>query len=176
MCKVVETQQCSAINCKNYQSTRSDLAFHRFPKDAQRCARWVQNLRNASLHGIPLDQLHWTYRVCSAHFHSSQFKRPSDVHGGLNCDAVPTRIQAPNPPPPLDVERKRKPPKTRQELPRKKRKQSKVPPPSKDQHTGEAVAGPSSRAHYTEEPVAGPSSISYCSFLEIYTKLELASS
>ncbi|CAM4574539.1 unnamed protein product [Leuciscus chuanchicus] len=103
--------------------------------------------------------LHRTNRVCSAHFHSSQFKRPSDVHGGLKWDAVPTKIEAPNPPPPLDVERKLKPPKTRQELPRKKRKQSHVPPPSKDQHTGEAVVGPSSRAQYTEEAVAGPSSM-----------------
>lgn len=43
-------------------------------------------------------------------------------HGGLKWDAVPTNINAPNPPPPLDIERKCKPPKTRQELPWKKRK------------------------------------------------------
>lgn len=43
-------------------------------------------------------------------------------HGRLKWDAVPTKVEAPNPPPPLDVERKRKPPKTRQELPFKKRK------------------------------------------------------
>ncbi|XP_042577290.1 uncharacterized protein LOC109045035 [Cyprinus carpio] len=108
---------------------------------------------------VPPPSKHRTYRVCSAHFHSSQFKRPSDVHGGLKWDAVPTKIEASNPPPPLDVERKRKPPKTRQELPRKKRKQSHVPPPSEDQHTGEAVVGPSSWAQCTEEAVAGPSTM-----------------
>ncbi len=43
-------------------------------------------------------------------------------HSGLKWDAVPTNVNAPNPPPPLDIERKRKPPKTRQELPCKKRK------------------------------------------------------
>lgn len=38
-------------------------------------------------------------------------------------------------------------------------KQSHVPPPSKDQHTGEAVVGPSSWAQCTEEAVAGPSTM-----------------
>ncbi len=43
-------------------------------------------------------------------------------HAGLKWDAVPTIVNAPNPPPPLDLELKRKPPKTRQELPPKRRK------------------------------------------------------
>jgi len=41
-------------------------------------------------------------------------------HAGLKWDAVPTMIDAPNPPPPLEL--KRKPPKPRQELAPKKRK------------------------------------------------------
>lgn len=43
-------------------------------------------------------------------------------HAGLKWDAVPTMVNAPNPPPPLDLKLKRKPPKTRQELPPKRRK------------------------------------------------------
>ncbi|XP_016106283.1 52 kDa repressor of the inhibitor of the protein kinase-like isoform X2 [Sinocyclocheilus grahami] len=118
--------QCSAINCKNYQCNSTHLAFHRFPKDPDRCARWVQNLRNASLMGISFQRLHHNYRVCSAHFHTSQFKRPSNVHAGLKWDAVPTMVNAPTPPPPLDLVLKRKPPKTRQELPPKRRKKSNI--------------------------------------------------
>ncbi|KAK7169962.1 hypothetical protein R3I94_000258 [Phoxinus phoxinus] len=118
--------QCSAINCKNYQCNSTNLAFHRFPKDPERCARWVQHLRNASLMGISSQRLNLNYRVCSAHFHATQFKRPSNVHAGLKWDAVPTMIDAPNPPPPLDLEFRRKPPKPRQELPPKKRKKINV--------------------------------------------------
>ena len=43
-------------------------------------------------------------------------------HAGLNWNAVPTMVNAPNPPQPLDIEQRRKPPKTRQELPPKTRK------------------------------------------------------
>ncbi|XP_058632022.1 uncharacterized protein LOC131540777 isoform X2 [Onychostoma macrolepis] len=124
--KWTKRTQCSAINCKNYQCNSTNLAFHRFPKDPNRCARWVQNLRNASLMGISSQRLHHNYRVCSAHFHASQFKRPSNVHAGLKWDAVPTMVNAPNPPPPLDLKLKRKPPKTRQELPPKRRKKSNI--------------------------------------------------
>ena len=41
-------------------------------------------------------------------------------HAGLNWNAVPTMVSAPNPPLPPDLESKRKPPKKRQELPPKK--------------------------------------------------------
>ncbi|XP_033502419.2 uncharacterized protein LOC117269502 [Epinephelus lanceolatus] len=153
-----QRKKCSAINCKNYQWNTPHLAFHRFPKDPDRCARWVHNLRNASLEGISTQQLHQSYRVCSGHFHSSQFKRPSDVHAGLIWSAVPTRVNVPNPPPTLAVEKKRKPPKKRQELPLKKRKliarpsspdvaatgPTLPPPPS-----AEDIPGPSSQAPHT---------------------------
>ncbi|XP_076125776.1 uncharacterized protein LOC143105625 [Alosa pseudoharengus] len=123
-------KQCSAINCKNDQCDRKHVAFYRFPKDPDRCARWVRHLRNASLKKINSQLLHKSYRVCSDHFQPSQFKKPSDVHAGLKRNAVPTRANAPNPPPRLHVELKRKPPKQRQELPKKKRKQSHVVHPS----------------------------------------------
>ncbi|XP_039542240.1 THAP domain-containing protein 3-like [Pimephales promelas] len=153
--------QCSAINCNNYQCTSNELAFHRFPKDPERSARWVQNLRNASLAGISSQRLNQNYRVCSAHFHPSQFKRPSDVHAGLNWNAVPTMVNAPNPPPPpLDIEHKRKPPKTRQELPPKKRQQSHATGPFFEKHSlpdEDAVAGSSSPPPSTDnKAVAGP--------------------
>ncbi|KAJ8277142.1 hypothetical protein GJAV_G00071910 [Gymnothorax javanicus] len=128
---------CSAINCKNYQCGNAHLAFHHFPNDPDRCARWVQNLRNASLIGISTQRLHQSYRVCSAHFHPSQFKRPSDVHAGLKWNAVPTRIDAPNPPLPLDLETRRKAPKKRQVLLPKKWKQSHAAPLS---NVGSSVA------------------------------------
>ncbi|KAJ8009245.1 hypothetical protein DPEC_G00086890 [Dallia pectoralis] len=87
-----------------------------------------------------------TYRVCSEHFHPSQLKRPSDVHAGLNWNAVPTIVNAPNPPPPLDIEHKRKPPKTRQELPPKQRKRSHTTSSVFGEHSlpdNDAFAGPS---------------------------------
>ncbi|KAA0718323.1 52 kDa repressor of the inhibitor of the protein kinase [Triplophysa tibetana] len=113
--------QCSAINCKNYQCDSTDVAFHRFPKDPDRSSKWVQNLRNASLLEISPERLNQNYRVCSAHFHASQFKRPSDVHAGLKWNAVPTLVNVSKPSPPVDLELKRKQPKTCPELPPKKR-------------------------------------------------------
>ncbi|KAK2891066.1 hypothetical protein Q8A67_013709 [Cirrhinus molitorella] len=53
--------QCSAIHCNNYQCDRTDIAFHRFPKDPDRCARWVQHLRNAYLKGISSQRLSYKY-------------------------------------------------------------------------------------------------------------------
>ncbi|XP_062398427.1 52 kDa repressor of the inhibitor of the protein kinase-like isoform X2 [Sardina pilchardus] len=129
-----QTEQCSAINCENYQCDSKHLAFHRFPKDPHRCASWVENLGNASLMKISCKELRKSYNVCSAHFLPSQFKRPSDVHAGLKRDAVPTRANAPKRSSPLDTELQRKRPKQRQEMATKKRKQSHVVHPSNAGH------------------------------------------
>ncbi|KAK9966087.1 hypothetical protein ABG768_003217 [Culter alburnus] len=156
--------QCSAIHCKNYQCSTTEVAFHRFPKDPDRCARWVLHLRNASLLGISPLQLNQNYRVCSAHFHSSQFKRACDVHAGLKWNAVPTMVNDPDPPLPLDLRLRRKRSKTRQKLPLKKRQKKIVclanvvsstadsvqQPPDSVVHPPTAVTSP-------DAPVAGPS-------------------
>ncbi|XP_029939832.1 uncharacterized protein LOC115382270 isoform X2 [Salarias fasciatus] len=60
-----------------------------------RCALWVQRLCNPSLKGISSEKLHQSYRVCSVHFDTTQFKRPSDVHAGLKWNAVPKDQSAP---------------------------------------------------------------------------------
>lgn len=153
--------QCAAIDCKNYQcQTTHGFAFHRFPKDPDRCAKWVLNLGNASLMGISSERLHHSYRACSAHFHPNQFKRPSDVHAGLKWDAVPTMINGPNSPPTVISKLRRKPPKKRQELPPKKRKQSYVPPSTANSSTPESVQQPTDSMTDITAPVAavaGPS-------------------
>ncbi|XP_077061809.1 uncharacterized protein LOC143714469 [Siphateles boraxobius] len=132
--------QCSAINCKNYQCDSTNLAFHRFPKDPDRCARWVQCLRNASLMEVSSQRLNLNYRVCSAHFHATQFKRPSNVHAGLKWDAVPTMIDDPDPTPPL-----RRQPRQEESPPKKRNKKKMVYPSNADgvqRHTA-SEAGPS---------------------------------
>ncbi|XP_057198325.1 52 kDa repressor of the inhibitor of the protein kinase-like isoform X2 [Triplophysa rosa] len=142
--------QCSAINCKNYQCDSTDVAFHRFPKDPDRCSKWVQNLRNASLLEISPQRLNQNYRVCSAHFHASQFKRPSDVHAGLKWNAVPTLVNV-SKPPPVDLELKRKPPNSCQELPPKKRSSTAVSVQQPTGSTSETDSKP------PDASVAGPS-------------------
>ncbi|XP_063058153.1 52 kDa repressor of the inhibitor of the protein kinase-like [Engraulis encrasicolus] len=147
--------QCSAINCTNYYST-GDLSFHRFPKDPQRCAKWVQNLRNASLRRITPERLNKNYRVCSAHFDDSQIRWRYNVRLGLTSDAVPTIVNAPNPPPPLG---KRKPPKERHELPTKRRKTALCPPSeeSTGDQTGDSPTAEDSTLPTFEDSTLSPS-------------------
>ncbi|XP_065149841.1 uncharacterized protein [Paramisgurnus dabryanus] len=150
--------QCSAIHCKNYQCNNSDVAFHRFPKEPDRCAKWVQNLRNASLMGMSSQRLNTNYRVCSAHFDASQFKRSCDVHAGLKWNAVPTVVSAPDPPAPLDLKLKRKRPKKCQELPSKKRTKSFIVDlPNAVSSTADSVEQPPDSKTSHDASVAGPS-------------------
>ncbi|KAG7483618.1 hypothetical protein MATL_G00040360 [Megalops atlanticus] len=80
---------CAAPNCTR-KSTQSDLAFFRFPRDAQRCKLWVENCRRADLEDKTSDQLNKHYRLCAKHFEASMISKSSPYRTVLKDNAIPT--------------------------------------------------------------------------------------
>ncbi|KAI0217530.1 hypothetical protein LSAT2_030696 [Lamellibrachia satsuma] len=63
-------QHCAAFNCNNYTGSTKGLSFFTFPKDEDRCSKWVQNIRRADLVGKKASALRH-YKLCGLHFESS---------------------------------------------------------------------------------------------------------
>ncbi|KAM4796154.1 52 kDa repressor of the inhibitor of the protein kinase [Rhinophrynus dorsalis] len=80
---------CAAPNCTR-KSTQSDLAFFRFPRDPERCQRWVENCRRSDLEDKTPDQLNKHYRLCARHFEDSMICRSSPYRTVLKDNAIPT--------------------------------------------------------------------------------------
>ena len=68
--KTLETY-CAAVDCHNSRRN-CKLSMFRFPKDEQRCKKWVQNTRCEDIRNIPSHKL-YSYELCSNHFEDSQF-------------------------------------------------------------------------------------------------------
>ena len=62
---------CAAYACHNSRRN-CKLSMFRFPKEEERCEKWIQNTRHDDLRKLPLHKL-YTYELCSDHFESSQF-------------------------------------------------------------------------------------------------------
>ncbi|GAB6025455.1 hypothetical protein CHUAL_011199 [Chamberlinius hualienensis] len=43
---------CAAINCSNSRTKKPDLSFFRFPKETERCKKWISNCQRISWHTI----------------------------------------------------------------------------------------------------------------------------
>ena len=67
-----------------------------FPKDEERCKKWVQNCRREVLRHIPVKKL-FEYQLCSNHFEDSQFMN-KETKSKLIWNAVPTLFDVLNPP------------------------------------------------------------------------------
>lgn len=80
---------CAAPNCTR-KSTQSDLAFFRFPRDPDRCQKWVENCRRSDLEDKTPDQLNKHYRLCAQHFEDSMICRSSPYRTVLRDNAIPT--------------------------------------------------------------------------------------
>ncbi|XP_044142907.1 52 kDa repressor of the inhibitor of the protein kinase [Bufo gargarizans] len=80
---------CAAPNCTR-KSTQSDLAFFRFPRDPNRCQKWVENCRRYDLEDKTPDQLNKHYRLCAQHFEDSMICRSSPYRTVLRENAIPT--------------------------------------------------------------------------------------
>ncbi|KAG8431356.1 hypothetical protein GDO86_018984 [Hymenochirus boettgeri] len=80
---------CAAPNCTR-KSTQSDLAFFRFPRDPDRCQKWVENCRRVDLEDKTPDQLNKHYRLCAQHFEDSMICKSSPYRTILRESAVPT--------------------------------------------------------------------------------------
>ena len=86
---------CAAINCHNARGNCT-LSMFRFPKDEERCKKWVQNLRREDIIHTPLHKL-CHFQLCSNHFEDSQFMN-KNTKSKLIWNAVPTLFDVPNPP------------------------------------------------------------------------------
>ena len=77
---------CAAINCHNSRGNCT-LSMFRFPKDEERCEKWVQHVRREDLRHTPLNKL-CHFQLCSNHFEDSQFMN-RNTKSKLIWNAVP---------------------------------------------------------------------------------------
>uniref|UniRef100_A0A672YLK2 THAP domain containing 12a n=1 Tax=Sphaeramia orbicularis TaxID=375764 RepID=A0A672YLK2_9TELE len=77
--------QCVVSNCTSGKSDPQYL--FRFPRDPERCKKWVEKCQRQDLADKPPDQLYRYYRLCGKHFDTSAFDSVSPV---LKDDAIPT--------------------------------------------------------------------------------------
>ena len=86
---------CAAINCHNARKN-CNLSMFCFPRDEERCRKWVQNTRHEDLRGVTTRKL-YNYQLCSKHFEESQFMN-KETQNKLVWNAIPTLFDVPNPP------------------------------------------------------------------------------
>lgn len=80
--------RCCAPTCANSSDNTSGVSFFRFPKDEERCKKWVANCGRLDLQDKPAEKLFANYRLCSAHFQKASFS--STYRNRLVWNAVPT--------------------------------------------------------------------------------------
>ena len=113
---------CSAINCNNSKKKNPQLSFFTFPKERERCKKWIINTRRKN---VTEDYAHKNLTLCSEHFEDSQFFSVLNKNR-LERYAVPTLFQdLPNPP--EKIATKRKLPDRNHPLPPKKKRRSEQP-------------------------------------------------
>ena len=61
----------AAINCHNARKN-CNLSMFCFPRDEERCRKWVQNTRCEDLRSVTTKKL-YNHQLCSKHFEESQF-------------------------------------------------------------------------------------------------------
>ncbi|KAA0704065.1 52 kDa repressor of the inhibitor of the protein kinase [Triplophysa tibetana] len=80
---------CAALNCTR-NSTHSVLAFFRFPRDPERCKKWVENCCRSDLKDKTPDHLNKYHRLCARHFEPNLITKTSPFRTVLKDSAIPT--------------------------------------------------------------------------------------
>uniref|UniRef100_H2ZWN1 THAP-type domain-containing protein n=1 Tax=Latimeria chalumnae TaxID=7897 RepID=H2ZWN1_LATCH len=81
---------CAAPNCRRKSTQLEHIGFFRFPRDPERCRRWVENCGRKDLWEKTPDQLNKYYRLCSTHFEAPYVSNRSAYRIILRDDAIPT--------------------------------------------------------------------------------------
>lgn len=102
--RISKSPYCGAINCSNNKGANPELSFFYFPKDPERCKKWVINCRREDLLRKDIIYLHTNVRLCSNHFELTQFM--NEKRNSLVWNAIPTIFDIPNPPKSLSIKRK----------------------------------------------------------------------
>ncbi|GLH09911.1 uncharacterized protein LOC103507797 isoform X2, partial [Gryllus bimaculatus] len=85
---------CYEVNCSNNKGRNPDLCFFTFPKDPERCRKWVINSKREDLLQKTSDYTHRNCRLCSNHFEDSQFM--NSIKNSLIKTAIPTLFSISN--------------------------------------------------------------------------------
>ncbi|GFO07102.1 52 kda repressor of the inhibitor of the protein kinase [Plakobranchus ocellatus] len=94
-----KSQWCSAINCTNGRYECPGLSFFRFPRDEERCKKWLINCRRQDLLCKSPRELYTSNVLCAIHFEDSEYTDPHRRNRLKPLKAVPTIFNIPNPPP-----------------------------------------------------------------------------
>lgn len=79
---------CRALNCDNRFFNNKSVSYFRFPKDNERCRKWVVNCRVENLQKRSTEYLNQQCRLCSLHFEDNQFMNATKRQ--LLWNAIPT--------------------------------------------------------------------------------------
>lgn len=85
---------CAALNCSR-NSSHSVLAFFRFPRDPERCKKWVENCSRSDLKDKTPDHLNKYHRLCARHFEPNLIQKTSPFRTVLKDSAIPTIFENP---------------------------------------------------------------------------------
>ncbi|TRY89223.1 hypothetical protein DNTS_025395 [Danionella cerebrum] len=85
---------CAAFNCSR-NSSHSVLAFFRFPRDPERCMKWVENCSRSDLKDKTPAHLNKYHRLCARHFEPSLITKTSPFRTVLKDTAIPTIFDNP---------------------------------------------------------------------------------
>ncbi|XP_033096671.1 uncharacterized protein LOC117100935 [Anneissia japonica] len=80
---------CCAKHCNNNSGKNPNLTFHRFPKDEERCSKWLKHCRK-DLQNRSTKYLNLNRRLCSDHFTESQKFQYTNK---LVWNAIPTEFE-----------------------------------------------------------------------------------
>ena len=92
---LIGTRYCASINCNNNRAANSNLAFFRFPKNHERCQRWIQNSRRTDLNKKSSIYCYNNLLLCTKHFEDQMFCNAEKRR--LNENAIPTIFEVPHP-------------------------------------------------------------------------------
>lgn len=85
---------CAALHCAR-MSSHSVLAFFRFPRDPERCKKWVENCSRSDLRDKTPEHLNKYHRLCARHFEPDLILKTSPFRTVLKDTAIPTIFDHP---------------------------------------------------------------------------------
>ncbi|KAK2823010.1 hypothetical protein Q7C36_019610 [Tachysurus vachellii] len=85
---------CAALHCSR-MSSHSVLAFFRFPRDPERCKKWVENCSRSDLRDKTPEHLNKYHRLCARHFEPDLILKTSPFRTVLKDTAIPTIFDHP---------------------------------------------------------------------------------
>ncbi|XP_066506445.1 THAP domain containing 12a [Hoplias malabaricus] len=85
---------CAALHCMR-MSSHSVLAFFRFPRDPERCKKWVENCCRSDLKDKTPEHLNKYHRLCARHFEPDLILKTSPFRTVLKDTAIPTIFDHP---------------------------------------------------------------------------------